>query len=46
MNNEHVIKRCRWQCFLATNQNRQLAQFYWATQERIERKRAKGLPGS
>jgi hypothetical protein len=34
MMNSHVIKLCRWQNFISSNS---VGQFYWATQERIER---------
>lgn len=37
MNNSHVIKWCRYNCWRAMQANRQLSQLHWATQERIER---------
>lgn len=37
MDNSHVIKWCRYNCWLAMQTNRQLGQLHWATQERIER---------
>lgn len=37
MNNAHVIKWCRYNCWLAIQLHKQLAQLHWATQERLER---------
>ena len=41
MHNAHVIKWCRWHCWLAMQSKRQFAQLHWATQERIERQNEK-----
>lgn len=43
MMNSHVIKLCRWQNFISDNS---VSQFYWATQERIEREKQKGVDES
>lgn len=40
MDNAHVIKWCRFNCWLAMQLNKQLAQLHWATQERLEAKKA------
>jgi len=34
--NAHVALFCRWQCFVAREQRRQLAQLYWYTQAMLE----------